>query len=103
MSFQRFWGIRSLDPCNRRHLYSAFGGTVRATVTLRLALILGLTACAFESDIRLHAQAGARERTIFVSALDTRGEPVDGLGPGDFIIRENGQRREVLRVSRAIE
>ena len=51
----------------------------------------------------LSAQAPSRERTVFVSAIDDKGEPVEGLGPGDFIIREDGQRREVLRVSRAIE
>ena len=51
----------------------------------------------------LRAQAANRERTVFVSAVDDKGEPVEGLGPGDFIIREDGLRREVLRVSRAIE
>lgn len=51
----------------------------------------------------IHAQAGARERTLFVSAVDSRGEPVDGLGPTDFIITEDGRRREVLRISKAVE
>ena len=51
----------------------------------------------------LAAQAGPRERTLYVSALDDKGEPVEGLGPNDFVVREDGQRREVLRVSRAIE
>lgn len=51
----------------------------------------------------LRAQAGNRERTAYVSAVDDKGEPVEGLGPGDFIIREDGLRREVLRVSRAID
>ena len=51
----------------------------------------------------LHAQAGSRERSIFISAVDGRGEPVEGLGPTDFIITEDGRRREVLRVSRAVE
>jgi VWFA-related protein len=51
----------------------------------------------------LHAQAGGRERSIFISAVDGRGEPVEGLGPTDFIITEDGRRREVLRVSRAVE
>ena len=51
----------------------------------------------------LGAQAPSRERTVFVSAIDDKGEPVEGLGPADFVIREDGQRREVLRVSRAIE
>ncbi len=51
----------------------------------------------------LRAQAANRERTLFVSAVDDKGEPVEGLGPADFVVREDGQRREVLRVSRAIE
>ena len=40
---------------------------------------------------------------MFVSAVDQKGEPVEGLGPRDFIIREDGAEREVLRVSRATE
>ena len=50
------------------------------------------------------AQSGNnRERTLFVSAVDERGEPVDGLGPDAFVVREEGRRREILRVSRATE
>ena len=49
------------------------------------------------------AQSGPRERAIFVSAVDTKGEPVEGLSVNDFIVTEDGRRREVLRVSRAIE
>jgi VWFA-related protein len=51
----------------------------------------------------VHGQAGARERTLFVSALDERGEPVDGLTVNDFVVTEDGRRREVLRISRAVE
>ena len=51
----------------------------------------------------LHAQGGARERTLFVSAVDGKGEPVEGLSVNDFVVTEDGRRREVLRVSRAIE
>jgi VWFA-related protein len=40
---------------------------------------------------------------MYVSAVDQKGEPVEGLGPGDFVIREDGAQREVLRVSHAIE
>lgn len=46
---------------------------------------------------------GPRERALFVSAVDKDGEPVSGLGPDAFVIREDGVRREVLRVSRATE
>ena len=74
--------------------------------SVRLALISALTAAfalAVGSAPGIHAQAGARERTLFVSAVDSRGEPVDGLDSDDFVITEDGRRREVLRVSRAIE
>ena len=40
---------------------------------------------------------------MFVSAVDREGEPVAGLGPDAFQIREDGVKREVLRVSRATE
>jgi VWFA-related protein len=46
---------------------------------------------------------GARERTLFVSAVDKAGKPVEGLGPEAFIVREDGRQREILRVSRATE
>ncbi len=40
---------------------------------------------------------------MFVSAVDDKGEPVEGLGPDAFVITEDGRRREVLRVSKATE
>ena len=46
---------------------------------------------------------GPRERALFVSAVDKDREPVSGLGPDAFVVREDGVRREVLRVSRATE
>ena len=53
--------------------------------------------------VTLHGQSGPRERALFVSAVDARGEPVEGLSVNDFIVTEDGRRREVLRVSRAVE
>jgi VWFA-related protein len=50
-----------------------------------------------------HAAQVAREGIMFVSAVDRDGEPVSDLGPDAFQIREDGIRREVLRVSRATE
>lgn len=79
---------------------------MRATFPARLALISALAATlvlAVGSAPPVGAQAGARERTLFVTAVDSRGEPVEGLGPTDFIITEDERRREVLRVSRAAE
>jgi VWFA-related protein len=79
---------------------------MRAAFSPRLALISALSALlalAAGAGTSIQAQAGARERTLFVSAVDSRGEPVEGLGPTDFVITEDGRRREVLRVSKAIE
>jgi VWFA-related protein len=78
---------------------------MRGVISPPLALISALSATLVLAglDPGLLAQAGARERTIFISAVDSRGEPVEGLGPTDFIITEDGRRREVLRVSRAVE
>jgi len=49
------------------------------------------------------AQRATRERTMFASAVDDKGEPVSGLGPEAFVVREDGVRREILRVSAATE
>lgn len=79
---------------------------MRGVFALRLALFPALaTACivAPGATRELRAQAGAREQTLFVSAVDGQGEPVEGLGPSDFLISEDGRRREILRVSRAVE
>ena len=78
---------------------------MQTTLTHRraLALAVGIAcSCAVAIPSSLRAQ-GPRERTMFVSAVDQKGEPVEGLGPNDFVIREDGAAREVLRVSRAIE
>jgi len=70
---------------------------------LILALACAATLAGF--GIRTNAQqtTGPRERTLYVSAVDKNGEPVPDLGPDAFVVREDGVRREVLRVSRATE
>lgn len=42
-----------------------------------------------------------QERALYVSVLDRQGAPVTGLGPDDVVVREDGMRREVLRVEPA--
>jgi VWFA-related protein len=79
---------------------------MRKTLSGRLAFALA-TAVTFAvvagPSSRTYAQAGDRERTLFVSAIDEKGEPVQTLSPDDVVVREDGVRREVLRVSRATE
>lgn len=74
-------------------------------ISFRLPLFLaGAVAALSVSTTWLSAQAANnRERTLFVSAVDDKGEPVEGLGPEAFVVREDGRRREILRVSRATE
>ena len=71
----------------------------RKLIALPLAVLCGVTAWMTAPSLL----AQARERTLFVSALDKDGKPVEGLGPDAFVVREDGNRREVLRVSRATE
>jgi hypothetical protein len=52
------------------------------------------------------AAAGAQttvERDMFVSVLSKADEPILTLGPADFIVREDGRVREVLRARRATD
>ena len=71
-------------------------------VFLRPAFAIAIAVAVLSSSSSwLNAQP--RERTLFVSAVDEKGEPVEGLGPDAFVVREDGRRREVLRVSRATE
>src|SRR3970040_2338639 len=72
---------------------------VRFVVLATAAVLAAVTSL---STVPEAAQA-PREGTMFVSAVDRDGEPVAGLGPDAFVIREDGIRREVVRVSVARE
>ena len=67
-----------------------------------LLLAVLLATFVVKSSASISAQ-GSEERVLYVSALDSKGMPVDGLGPEAFAVRENGVRREVLRAARATE
>ena len=45
----------------------------------------------------------APERDLYVTVLSSRGLPIQGLTERDFLVREDGQRREVLRAEPATE
>ena len=49
------------------------------------------------------AAAQSTERTLFVSVLDKDNRPIVGLGMDAFMVSEDGQAREVLRASRAVQ
>jgi Ca-activated chloride channel family protein len=47
--------------------------------------------------------AQATEQTVYASVVDRNDAPITGLGTGEFVVREDGAAREVLRVSAATE
>jgi VWFA-related protein len=56
-----------------------------------LALALGCAQAAF---------AQVDERVIYASVLDSKGQPVPGVGAKDLVVSEDGQTREILRVAK---
>jgi VWFA-related protein len=56
-------------------------------------------ACGFHSSL----QAQARPQSVYVSVVDSKGEPATGLTVNDFRVREDGTTREVLKVTQAAE
>jgi Ca-activated chloride channel family protein len=49
------------------------------------------------------AAAQAVERDLFVTVVDRADKPVPNLGPKDFVVKEDGRTREVLKVRPASE
>lgn len=49
------------------------------------------------------AQRQSRERDIFVTVTSSDGKPVTDLRPAEFVVREDGVRREVLAARRATD
>jgi VWFA-related protein len=65
--------------------------------------LLLLAAAAAAVLVALPARAQTVEREMFVSVVDSADKPVTTLGVPDFIVREDGRAREVLRARRASE
>lgn len=66
-------------------------------------LILAITIAPAISAPRATGASQAVERRLYVSVVDENGSVVNGLSAHDFIVREDGVRREVLRVAPATE
>ena len=62
-----------------------------------------LAAAAAAVLMAVPARAQTVEREMFVSVVDSADKPVTTLGGPDFIVREDGRVREVLRARRASE
>ena len=64
----------------------------------RVVAIAALTAAVAST-----AFAQSDERAVYVAVVDKASKPVPSLGPADFVVREGGLTREVLRVEPASE
>ncbi len=71
--------------------------------TFLSAMLVVVTAWVVAAAGDLSAQAPSREGVLYASVVDQNGEPVTGLGADEFVVREDGVRREVLRVTPATE
>jgi VWFA-related protein len=92
----------------RREAYTAptdaaFSTPMRFTLIRSFVAAAAVCAALTTLSTTPHAAQAAREGVMFVSAVDREGEPVAGLDADAFQIREDGVKREVLRVSRATE
>ncbi|RPI56003.1 MAG: VWA domain-containing protein [Acidobacteria bacterium] len=65
----------------------------------RLVFALGTLVLIGPAQVR----AQAEEWTVYASVVDRTGVPVTGLGAEDFVVRENGMAREILRASPATD
>jgi VWFA-related protein len=75
---------------------------IPAAVGAALIVAMGVLGNA-GTAVPLAAQAGPREGVLYTSVVNKDGEPVTGLGVGEFVVREDGVSREVLRVTPATE
>jgi len=74
---------------------------INAIRALGLAALVAAAPGAQQQEPRPSAASDARTRDVYVSVLDSKDAPVTGLGAADFVVREDGAPREVLRAGPA--
>jgi hypothetical protein len=75
---------------------------VRIAVGGLLALVVSVTLAVATENAPVAKAAQAAERVLYVSVFDQKTRaPMTGLGTTDFVVKEDGASREVLRVAPA--
>lgn len=76
---------------------------IHAIRALPLAALVAFAPILQQQEPRQPAASDARARDVYVSVLDSKDQPVSGLAVADFVVREDGTAREVLRVRPATD
>jgi VWFA-related protein len=76
---------------------------VRLALSMIAALVLTASAAGREGDQTTKPPSQSRTRDIYVSVVDGSGKAVTGLTTADFVVREDGVAREVLKVGPATD
>jgi Ca-activated chloride channel family protein len=71
----------------------------RSAVAVAVVILAGVFLVPGRPGLARELHAQPAPMTMYVSVLDKDGAPVPGLSANEFVVRENGVRREVLRVS----
>lgn len=70
------------------------------TLAHAMPVVLLLTATAFDAD-RRSTIAAPINRTVYVTVTDGKGGPITDLTPADFVVKEGGKEREIVKVEPA--
>ena len=96
--FKQLLPITRLDASRNQHLYFIHG---KPTPSSRRARRFARRGARVDSPVPRPASllAQALERSLHVTVVDAADNDVSGLGPADFVVREDKAQREVLRVA----
>ena len=73
---------------------------IEAFLGLGLAVLAAVPPLSEPQAAQRPAASDVRTRDVYVSVLDNKDKPVPGLAAADFVVREDGTAREVLRAGR---